>query len=71
MIQAVSPKVCKAVCNVAPCCVFNVVGFIKDEDSIVHCNVHGGADDRIQQVIVGAEDHLCILCMHRAQVSGD
>ena len=45
-----------------PCVVLNVVSFVKDEYCVADLHIHGFSDDRVNQIVVRAEDYLGFLC---------
>lgn len=48
--------------GVAPGVVLDIVGLVKNEDSLVDVHVHGLADDRVYQVVVGTEYQVRVSC---------
>lgn len=53
----------------APADVLNVVGFVQNEHGILRIYLHCAADDWVQQVVVGAEDELGMLCSRAGKLS--
>ena len=42
------------------------MSLVKDDDSVGKVHLQRGPDHGIQQVVVGAEDHVCALCTQTA-----
>ena len=61
----------KCSCNHLPGCVFNVVSLVKDKHRILKSDVHSSPYDWVKQVIVGAENEVCLSCINAYVVSTD
>lgn len=54
--------------NALPCCVFYVMGLVKDEHRLVQSDVHCSTYDWIQEVAVRAEHQICFTCIGQLKV---
>ena len=50
--------------------VFDVVSLVKDDDAVLEVDVHAGADNGVDKIVIGAEHQICLVSEGSSSIVG-